>query len=452
MNIASRRELFVDDYLIETMKGTQLRLHQPVPMEIAIPFDLPWEGRYCCYTTVFQDGETYRAYYRGYADLDKQQVTCYAESTDGLLWSKPNLGLFEVAGTCDNNVILVPPADRDYGPTHNFAPYPDARPGVPDGERLKALAGTGQGLWAYASADGVHWREMQKEPVFTRGDFDSQNVFFWSESEGCYLCYFRRMHEGCRWICRTTSDDFLNWADPVLMDFGDVPPEHLYTNATTPYFRAPHIYIALPGRFIGGRQVLTDDEAHAFDVGEGEGWHDCSDGVFMSSRGGDKYDRRFMEAFVRPGIGLNHWVSRSNYPARGIVSTGPEEISIYVQRDMSQTTAYLQRLALRTDGFVSVNAPYAGGEMVTRPFTFAGRELEMNYATSAAGGLRVEIQDAGGKPVEGFALDNCPEIIGDQVERVVAWTSSDVGSLAGKPVRLRFVMKDADLYAIRFRP
>ena len=71
--------------------------------------------------------------------------------------------------------------------------------------------------------------------------------------------------------------------------------------------------------------------------------------------------------------------------------------------------------------------------------------------TGAAGGIRVEVEDAGGKPVPGFALSDCSPIVGDQIERAVAWgNKSDVRGLAGSPVRLRFDLKDADLYSLRF--
>jgi len=106
---------------------------------------------------------------------------------------------------------------------------------------------------------------------------------------------------------------------------------------------------------------------------------------------------------------------------------------------------------LRTDGFVSVNAPYRGGELITKPFTFTGSELEINFVTSAAGGVRVEIQDTDGKAIPGYALADCPEMIGDEIGRVVAWSGgSDVSKLAGRVVRLRFELKDADLYSLRF--
>ena len=100
----------------------------------------------------------------------------------------------------------------------------------------------------------------------------------------------------------------------------------------------------------------------------------------MSSRGGDRYERTFMEAWLLPGIGLRNWVSRSNYPAYGIVPTGPAEMSLYVSRHNAQESVHVARYTLRTDGFVSVRAGYQGGEMLTRPLVFAGKALEINFA------------------------------------------------------------------------
>ncbi len=106
---------------------------------------------------------------------------------------------------------------------------------------------------------------------------------------------------------------------------------------------------------------------------------------------------------------------------------------------------------LRTDGFASVSAPWAGGELLTRPLIFSGNELALNFRTGAPGFVRVEIQDEAGVAIPGYTLDACPEIIGDEIARVVVWKQhADVGALSGRPVRLRFAMKDADLYSFRF--
>jgi hypothetical protein len=410
---------------------------------------------------VVRDGKKLRVYYRGLpvsgADGSAAEVTCVAESDDGIHWTRPKLGLFTVRGTKENNVVLAgaPPF------SHNFAPFLDTRRGCPADQRYKALAGvSGTGLVPFVSADGLRWKRLRdtrvipgKAPFKFRDAFDSQNVSFWSESEKKYLCYFR-IWGSVRRIGRTESTDFVNWSEPVLMgyekDGRPAPVEHLYTNQTHPYFRAPHIYLAIAARFVPGRQAISDEEAKAIGVDKGY-YKDVSDAVLMTTRGGAVYDRTFLSSFVRPGIGARNWVSRTNYPALGVVQTGPTEMSLYVNQDYAQPTAHLRRYSLRLDGFASVRAPYEGGEMVTKPLTFAGDRLLLNFSTSAVGGIRVEIQDAAGKAIPGFTLADSVETIGNEIERAVRWKSGpSVGKLAGRPVRLRFVMKDADLFALRF--
>jgi hypothetical protein len=197
--------------------------------------------------------------------------------------------------------------------------------------------------------------------------------------------------------------------------------------------------------------VLTTEEARAIGVDPGY-FQDASDAVLLSTRGGSIYDRTFLESFLRPGLGMENWTSRTNYPALNLVQTGPAEMSFYVNRNYGQTTARIARYSLRLDGFAALHAGYEGGAMLTRPVRFASKELQINYATSAAGGIRVEIQDEDGAPIPGFALEDAREVIGDQIERVVAWKlGADVSALAGRAVRLRFVLKDGDLYSFRFR-
>ena len=451
IDIGSRRELFVDRHLIGELEDAQLVLNRPRDMGSAVEFDAPWEGAFCGYCTIIKDGDTYRAYYRGLPqarrDGSNSEVTCVAESTDGISWTKPQLGIFEVDGSKENNVILAGHAPF----SHNFCPMLDTRPDVPADQRYKALAGTRKtGLVPFVSADGLNWKKLQDEPVITAGAFDSQNVPMWSESENQYVCYFRVFVDKKRRISRTTSKDFVNWTEPVLMGYDGGPIEHLYTNQTSPYFRAPHIYVGIAARFFPGRRVLTPEQAKEVGVDPGY-FNDCSDGVLITTRGGDQYSRTFPEGFVRPGIGLENWVSRTNYPALNVVQTGDDKMSFYVNQNYGQPTAHMRRYEIRLDGFASVRAPYSGGEMITKPLIFSGNQLDLNFATSAAGGIRVEIQDAEGKPIPGFTLDESQELIGNEISRAASWKGSkDVSKLAGKPVRLKFVMKDADLYALQF--
>lgn len=451
IDIGSRRELFVDHHLIGSLRGVRLVLHRPQPREIVLRFDRPWEGLYSGYETVLKDGDVYRFYYRGMPeakhDLDTE-VTCVAESKDGIHWTRPKLSIYEVRGAKVNNVVLA----RNRG-CHNLAPFIDANPNCPADQRYKALGGTGQpGLLAFVSADGLQWRQLQAEPVITKGAFDSQNNAFWSVSENQYVCYFRVFREGARWIARTTSKDFVHWTKPIDLELGGQPREHLYTNQFDPYMRAPHIYLGLPTRYLPGRRVLTDEEAKR--IGTPTTWNyvnDCTDILLASARGGDNFQRTFMEAFVRPGRDLQNWTSRANYAARGIVQTGERELSLYVKHHSGYASNHIRRYAMRPDGFVSVQAPYKDGQLITKPFTFTGAKLAFNYATSAVGGILVEFQTPDGKPIEGLLLQDCKEMIGDRIDHIVSWKAgADVSRLAGKPVRLRIVLKDADLYSLQF--
>ena len=434
-DIGSRLEPFVDDWLIGNMHNLGLKLHSPIKREVVLRFDAPWEGPTSAYITVMKDEDRYRMYYRGSGHEGPQysEVTCYAESKDGITWTKPSLGIFEVKGSTDNNIIWIGEG------THNFTPFKDRNPEALKEERYKAVAGGP--LIALASPDGIHWKKIRGEPIITKGAFDSQNLAFWDSWQRQYVAYFRGFREGFRQVLRCTSPDFTYWTAPKWINLGDTPLEHFYTNATTPYFRAPHIYLAFPKRFVPERKAIKEHP-----------YSGVSDAVFMSSRDGVHWDRRFIEAFIRPGLDPNNWTERSNMPAWGVVPTGSGEISLYYIEHYRHPTCRLRRATLRTDGFVSVHAGYSGGEFMTRCMTFRGHELIINYSTSAVGSIKVEIQNAKGKPISGYALEDSAEIYGDEIEHVAEWRGGrDLSHLIGQPVRLRFVMKDADLYSIRFR-
>ena len=459
-NIKSSVELFVDYYLIDEMKGSSLKLHHPNHEQAVLVFDRPWEGSQTGYVTILKDGDEYRMYYRGGGDLVRE-YTCIALSKDTVHWTRPSLGLFEFEGSKNNNIIWTGPK-KAYCESHNFSPFIDRNPACKPSERYKAVAVTRvypkpdqrkNVLIGFVSPDGIHWKKVREEPLITEGGFDSHNTMFWDDTIQKYVCYSRAGQKGKRSVNRCTSKNFLDWTEPVLLDFGDTVPEHFYTNGIVPYFRAPHLYLGFPMRFIDPRNRnkigLEQRETDGF-----------SDAVFMSSRDGLHWDRTFMEAFIRPGLDPANWggAHGNQTIAWGIVPSGDNEIVIYWtdhydNYPKQDSIPRLVRGRIRTDGFISVNAPYAGGEIITKPLVFEGKHLVINYATSAAGSMKVEIQDAKGKPIPGFTLDDCAAFWGDEINRIVAWKDGyDVSRLAGQPIRLRFVMHDADLYSIRFAP
>jgi len=499
IDIGSRLELMVDDYLIQRMTGgAELRLHRPTERERVFVHDTLWEGNRSGYHTVFQDGDLYKMYYRGsQIDLPDSgdisipyDVICYAESKDGIHWTRPALGLIEFEGSKKNNIILSGEAA-----SQALVPFRDANPECKPQEQYKALSVMSKpvtGLYAFASPDGIHWTQMSDEPVITEGYFDSQNLAFWDTVRGHYVDFHRALRGGPESIhppthvgstkdmMTTTSKDFLNWAEPVWLEYSAErwlkfsprqtkwsPFVQMYTNQIAPYYRAPHIYLGFPARYAAGRDQLTPLNERLSRSEEYFG-RDYSDTGLITSRDG-RHFKVWPEAFIRPGlVQKGRWVYADNYQALGILETQsawspgsggplegggpvPRELSMYTTEGFWRTNT-LRRYTLRIDGFVSVNAPLSGGEFVTKPIKFQGQELMMNFSTSAPGSIRVEIQTADGNPIDGFALADCPEIFGDEIERVVTFNGgTNVGQLAGQAIRLRFALKDADLYSFRFR-
>lgn len=449
LRIGSDLQLFVDGYFIESMRGASLRMHEPVSAGRVLTFDKPWEGNVSLYGTIFKDGPLYRMYYRGWnlpeytnpkllkpgesAGVKNDGHTCYAESRDGHNFTRPDVGLFEYGGSKKNNIVWTGDG------SHNFAPFRD--PTASGADQFKAVGGNRK-LFAWRSADGVKWELIRKEPVITDGAFDSLNVAFHDQRLGRYVCIYRDFVQGVRSLKRSESADFLNWSAGVWADYGNTPKEQLYTNGTTPYFRAPQIYLAFPKRYVNWRVPPS-----------GQPIEGISESVFMTTRDGVHWDRRFMEAFIRPGRDPRNWVHRTNMVMTGVVPTAPDQISIYVQRHYNFPSCHVERMTLRTDGFVSVSAGYGGGELLTRPFYMESSRMVLNFATSAAGSIRYEVLDENGQPHPGLSIDDTPVIYGDEIEKAVQIRppSKSAGSkLSARPVRVRFRLKDADLYSVRF--
>ena len=479
--IGSRLELMVDEYLIQSMAGgAELRLHQPVRREIVFETDAPWEGNACGYQSIVSDNGRHRIYYHGLhyrhsgepaqAREDHPAGLCFIESEDGIHWDRPDVGLFDFAGSKANNIILMPEAVAEVGgdPAHT-AVLKDENPDCsPDAKfKIVMLGKEPKGLYLLKSGDGVHFSLVSKTPAITHGAFDSQNLMFWDSVRKEYREYHRGFNEGVRDIMTAVSPDPLHFPEPEWLSYPGAPVEQLYTNQIVPYYRAPHIFMGFPARYLerewseplyavpGLEERLARARSH-----ERYG-ATITDALFMTSRDGLNF-KRWPEAFIRPGPRLREsWVYGDNYMFWGMIETpsatedAPVEISMYAAEGYWEgISTSVRRYSLRRDGFVSAGAPLSGGEIVTKPIVFEGGNLALNVETSGAGGVQVEVQDEAGTPIEGYGLDDCPAIFCDSLRRVVRWKErgGDLRALAGKPVRLRLVLRDADLYAFQFAP
>lgn len=485
INIDSRLELFIDDYIIEDLKnGAKVKLHHPIPQELIMVHDEPWEGSGSGYHSVFFDGELYRMYYKAWQHRSSSDLSnfhplycAYAESKDGINWTKPNLRLHEFKGSKDNNIVFISGEVDGFNLNAGHpAVFMDTNPDVPRDALYKAILISGKpkrGLVAYKSPDGVNWTLMSEDPIITNGAFDSQNLAFWDPVNKEYRVYWRYFERGddvnpyvgTRGIRTATSKDFINWKEETDLSYVDSPEEELYTNQIKPYYRAPHILIGFPARYIErgwseSMRVLPELEERAkrSELSERYGTA-LTETLVMSSRDGKVFDR-WNEAFIRPGIEKKgSWTYGDAYAAWHVVETkstlpgAPNELSLYVSENYwKEQASALRRYTLRIDGFASVYAPMKGGEVITKEVIFKGNSLNLNFSSSAAGDVSVELLDQHGKPIPGYTLADCDPVFGDAIERSVSWKgNSDVSALSGKPVKLRFVLKDTDLYSFQFK-
>jgi len=456
--------------------------------------DQPWESNGPGYTTVFNDSGIYRMYYhtnpRGRGnDNDETQVTCYAESKNGINWYKPNIGLYEFNDSKENNIIWKGVL------SHNFTPFIDNNPDCLVNQRYKAIGGVkwgSDGLWLLSSQDAINWQKNGEKPLLIEGNFDSQNIIFWDNMQMVYRAFWRdhRWNDPIvpdgRDIKTAISKDFLSWSESDFLvyrpnrsgsnefDIGDDPTgdhHQFYTNNIQAYYRAPHLMFGFPTGYhdrgwTPSTDALPDRERRRELANKGvKGGHPTrlgtalTDTRFIVSRDGKEF-YVWPEAFIRPGIQRHgSWFYGQGSCAWGMLQTqstfvdSPPEISFYVHDNASvEGPKHLRRYSLRLDGFTSIYAPLTGGSVVTKPFTFQGKCLEINFSTSAAGRLRIEFQDDRGNPITGYTLEDCDLQYGDQIDRVVTWNSkSDVSELVGRSVRLRFELKDADVFAFQFK-
>ena len=493
VTLGSRRELFIDDALIEHLTGGARRqLHHPQPREVVLHFDAPEEGTGCGYCSLFQDGDRYRLYYKGFAlkvvpgkivnEDVAHRFTCYAESTDGVHWTKPELGLVDYLGSRANNIVLNTGrhGTLDVDAAHP-AIFKDLNPACPADARYKGMFRSDgvHGLVMMQSPDGWQWTPLHDEPVITDGAFDSKNLAFWDTVRGEYRAYWRcfpggtaakgNWHpEGPRSIRTATSPDLLHWSPAHDLTYvGSPAPEELYVSQIKPYHRAPHLFIGFPARYVerpwGASMHALPDHAHREQRSAAQNRYGTAitESLLMCSRDGVEFTR-WAEGFLRPGPErTGTWNYGHQYLAWHLVETpsslapdAPPELSLYAVENYWTGHAggsSLRRYTLRLDGFVSLQAPMSGGECVTRPVTFDGGELRLNFATSAAGTVRVELQSDTGAPLPGFGLEACEPIFGDAIDRRVVWSGNpDLSRHAGQPLRLRLVLQDADIYSFRF--
>ncbi len=501
--MGSSWQLLADPSLVDRLEGdVRLCLHQPIARDL-IDAPMSDDGYSYRYMTVLQDGHVARMYYAmvrvDYSDgkrIKHPERICYAQSVDGVHWEKPAMDLIPLpAGTRDRNIIWMENG-RDRLGISGFSPFRDENPQCNPGHRYKAITEAGpmakqvlgrNGLMALGSPDGLRWSMLHPDLIMEGGPgisgYDSQNLAFWDSCHGEYRLYrratFRQEQGAFRDILTATSKDFVHWTLPQRLSYQGATPDQLYTNNVIPYFRAPHLLVAFPTRYVqrpwcpavedlperSRREwVIRNSGAEPTERAPTESGGQRSgtavtDTQFMISRDGVNF-HLWGEAFIRPGLRTrNNWFYGDNFQSWGMLTTAsgmegaPDELSFYVSEGSRRPEQgrLCRRYTMRLDGFVSAQAGRAGGTCLTNSIAVTGNRLQVNFSASAAGSVRVQLQDQEGLPLPGFSLDDGVELLGDDLERTVRWRSgANMASLSGRFVRIRFDLVDADLFAFRF--
>jgi hypothetical protein len=445
IEIGNDLQLFWDDALLESKTGdVDFVLQQPAAKEVILTTGESWEGNVSAYFTFLQDGDDYRAYYRGahYDTVKKvmthREVTCVAISKDGVHWNKPKLDIVDFDGSKSNNIVW------DGIGTHCFAPFVDANPDSKSSEKYKALS-RGRyvrgsfdtperqkgvvGLYTFSSADGLHWKQTSAKPVITKGAFDSQNLGFWDVNRKKYVCYSRLFIDGVRSIQFCESSDFVNWTEPLKLKYVDSPNEHLYTNAIAPYARNAKIYIGLPTRFLPANSRVEP--------------------LFMFSRDGLVF-QRWSKAIIPESAPADRAGNRSNYAAAGVLQlpADPQHMSIYgTEAYYTGADSRVRRFEYRTDGFVALQAKL--GVIVTHPVVIDGKAIFLNARTKKGGSIIVSLLDAAGSPIPGYTEKDAVPFENDSIECEIKWRDGrSLDALAGNVVKLHISITGGELFSL----
>lgn len=423
-------------------RGVELCTHAPdVVQEFCLPIDRPWEKGFTAYATFLADGGVFRCWY------EHGNGMAYAESDDGVVWRKPNLGLRELNGSTANNLL-------GFG-MHGAGVFIDSS--APPAERYKMVGC----LWTpeekavvgAVSPDGLHWTPLP-DPVLRHNHADTQNIGLYDSERGQYVLYTRQT-DGVmqrRGVNRAITNDFRRFepSEPVLECSPlDSPDWDIYCNGYAKWPGASGAHVMRLSIFKHTPDLV---DVHLRVSRDGVIWH-RPQGNTPWINGGPSYPNPY------PSV----------YACAGILPTGHGEWSTYVGTahhahnepiDRMTRPAGILRARMREDGFMSLSSD-GPGEFWTIPFVLNSDTIRLNVKTRFAGHLRAELlassggntgsETTGNDAIAGFALADCTPVGGDHIAAPLTWRGGvNLDALRGRTVRLHVDLFKADFYAIAF--
>lgn len=493
---ASRTLLFVDDHDILYRSGTHRVFHpfQRYPGNPVIEGrDKPWEN-HVAWNSVYRNPATgiYQLWYQGSngkrsADPTRRCVVCYAESKDGITFTKPNLGLYDFNGIRGTNIVLI--ANGGFSDRYGASVVVDDRDPDParrykmsyyDFAKEKASRGY-PGSFAAFSPDGIHWTKQGSIPLLrTAYGASGEQVPFpgdkgrewaiplsmsdaldamYDPRRGVFAIYGKMWIDGpggtMSWkhgMGRTESRDFIHWSQPqLLLTPDDEDPPYVEFH-TVPVFYYDDCYFGL-------MQILHR--------AEGGGVIDIE---MALSRDGLQWSRPFRKPFALARSSPGKFDSGSLFTNATPVVL-PDEIRFYYgaysggatggprkNNDFSITSG-IGFATLPRDRFAGLKSdPLSNQPTLPEPLANVGqitlKPVELGPGTAltlnadAAGSIRVELLNERGLRVRGFSVEDAAPIHGNSLRHRVAWKGHSLSGLPRGKYLIRIHLDDAEAFAL----
>ncbi len=485
---AKEREVCWDKSFVDSFENVEIEQGKPVRREKVFTCDAPWEGNFCCFMHVMKVDDKVRMYYSGYEyGEDFPSFFCVAEGKDGRSFERLKLHKYahkvyeaKPSSFQTNNIFFHKlPEYHD-----NFSVFYDENPNCPADEKFKALGLYEEKIDGVRQPPRLHWSKSSNGIDFEDmgyidivGIFDTYNVVIWDKETEQYFLYTRHYHHPdgteCHWkrtsmisdireIRVSVSKDFRNWTQLGPIQFPEGTEDiNLYTNQVQKYYRAKNVFLGMPVRYVDRAKDIHnfkhltlgwDDTREKLLENGGRLGTALTDCVLMTSRDGFHFERSEEPFFENTLQNEHNWMYGDGYAHYGMIETPsdvmgePNEISLYMRENCMVKATDVVRYTIRLDGFYCFKAGKQGGTVLTKPFTFDGSGLQINFSTSIFGHLRIKVCDENGREIEGYDSN---VVFGNSVDRKVDF-EKPLSALNGKCVRLKIEMKEAKLYSFMF--
>lgn len=479
IEVGTRKQLFLDDYLVASTSNISRRIHaaEKSKSNPVIRQTKKWEDPFnIVYGSVIRDGDQYKAWYKSGSGVS------YAVSDDGIHWVKPPLDLVQIENTKTNilfrknselkgsnelpyyhELFGVHKDDRETDPSRRYKmgflsidwEYKGPREG-------RFREGQRRGLGVAGSPDGIHWKLIDSfaseaicdgathwmfDPALGKYVLFGRTLKTPPEIEAAWSKYdwYKNWYSG-RAVGRIESSDFVKWnftapfSSPVVMtaDLHDKPGTEIYSVLVFPYegvyIGLVQTFLALPDQpAVDVQLAVSRDGMHFTRVGDGfpAGSVPARRTSFLSNGPVGSWDRFNQSLASNPPIA--HGDELRFYYGGRTYRHAP-----YEGKDTGPRAGSIGLATIPRDRFVSLEASFDGGEIITKPLQFAGQRLHLN-ANSDFGEIVVD-----GLSSTGQSIARSKPVSRDSLDTLIEWQTGDMKEVKA----LRILLKNACLYAL----